>query len=79
MEFPSLLMTYQAATEGMGVAMGQMALLQQDFARGTLVRLFDANLRRPLAYHVVWPKGRRRSARLQAFVNWLLSEAPALG
>jgi LysR family glycine cleavage system transcriptional activator len=76
MEFPSLLMTYQAAAEGMGVAMGQLALLEQDLARGTLVKLFDTHLRRPLAYHIVWPKGRRRSARLQAFVDWLLSEAP---
>lgn len=78
MEFPSLLMTYQAATEGLGVAMGQLALLQQDLARGTLVRLFDdARLHRPLAYQIVWPKGRRRSTRLQAFIAWLLSEAPS--
>jgi LysR family glycine cleavage system transcriptional activator len=77
MEFPSLLMTYQAAAEGLGVAMGQLTLLEQDLARGTLVRLFETHLCRPLAYYIVWPKGRRRSTRLQTFVDWLMSEAPS--
>jgi LysR family glycine cleavage system transcriptional activator len=75
MEFPSLLMTYQAAMEGLGVAIAHLPLLRQDIARGALVPLFNAPLPRPLGWYMAWPKGRRRSTRLQAFIDWLQSEA----
>jgi LysR family glycine cleavage system transcriptional activator len=61
--------------EGLGVAIAHLPLLRQDIARGALVPLFNAPLPRPLGWYMAWPKGRRRSTRLQAFIDWLQSEA----
>ena len=79
MEFPSSVLAYQAAKEGMGIAMGQVHLLGQDLAAGTLVALCEP-LERQLGYYILWPKRRdpRRAGR--AFIAWLeqeLATAPA--
>jgi LysR family glycine cleavage system transcriptional activator len=81
MVFPSSLLTYQAAVDGLGMAMGQPLLLQEELAAGALVRPFAQTLRRDLAYYLVVPKtAERDNPRLQAFRHWLLSEvSPAIG
>src|SRR5690606_23092678 len=48
LELSSSMLAYQAAEQGLGVAMGQTGLLADDFARGALVRMFERPLRRPL-------------------------------
>ncbi|SHK13273.1 LysR family transcriptional regulator, glycine cleavage system transcriptional activator [Roseomonas rosea] len=74
MEFTSSVLTYQAAVEGLGVAIGQMPLLSQDIRAGLLVPLFDLPVRRALAYHAVWPAERPPDRKAQAFLNWLYKE-----
>ncbi|MGP4689241.1 transcriptional regulator GcvA [Agrobacterium pusense] len=78
--FESSNLTYQAAIEGLGVAIGQKALLGEELASGKLVALFDS-VKRPLAYYLVWPMDRPESRKLQSFRDWLLEETkndPAL-
>jgi len=70
-EFPSSVLTYQAAVEGMGIAMGQTRLLEQEFKTGKRVSLFDPPLERPMSYYVVWPKRMEPNYRARAFIYWL--------
>jgi LysR family glycine cleavage system transcriptional activator len=72
--FESSLLTYQAAIEGLGVAMGQTSLLSQEFKSGTLIRPFKLPLSRDLHYWVVWPAHRRLSKEANRFVDWLTSQ-----
>ncbi len=73
-EFPGSLLAYQAAAEGLGIAMGQVRLLALDIAAGSLVPLFDRPVERPLAHYAVWPKGRAMNHRLRVFLAWLEQE-----
>ena len=71
--FPSSVLTYQAATEGVGVAMGQLHLLRNELRDGSLVALFDKPLERPLAHYAVWSKKRAPSKKARSFLAWLKS------
>ncbi|MFC7738689.1 LysR substrate-binding domain-containing protein [Roseomonas sp. GCM10028921] len=77
MEFTSSILTYQAAVEGLGVAIGQMPLLSQDIRAGLLVPLFGLPVERALAYHAVWPADRPPERKVQAFLTWLCEEVEA--
>jgi LysR family glycine cleavage system transcriptional activator len=70
-EFSSSVLTYQAAMEGMGVAMGQTLLLEQEFKSGKLIPLFDPPLERPMSYYVTWSKHVEPNYRARAFIHWL--------
>ena len=70
-EWPSSVLTYQAAQEGLGFAMGQTRLLQRDFEQGTLLHPFNRPLRRPMAYHLVLPL-QPPPLRVRSFRAWLL-------
>lgn len=69
--FPSSVLTYQAATQGVGVAMGQLHLLRNELRDGSLVALFDKPLERSLAHYVVWPKNRSLPRKARSFLAWL--------
>lgn len=71
-EFPSSMLTYQAAKEGLGIAMGQVTLLQSDIASGALVPLFEPFTRR-MGYYAVWPKTTPLSRDGRTFLRWLES------
>lgn len=76
MDFRSSLLTYQAAIDGLGVAMGQPLLLQEELDRGVLVRPFAYTLQRDLSYYLVLPQQLGPgAARLALFRDWLLTEA----
>ncbi|PKP72360.1 MAG: LysR family transcriptional regulator [Alphaproteobacteria bacterium HGW-Alphaproteobacteria-5] len=80
MEFHSSVLTYQACLDGLGVAMGQTLLLQQELAEGKLVRPLGRPLTRPhLGYYLVSPSKREMSAAARKFRNWLFSEAHGSG
>jgi LysR family glycine cleavage system transcriptional activator len=74
MEFTSSVLTYQAAAQGMGVAIGQMRLLDDDIKAGILVPLFDRPVERPLGHYVVWPTGRPPDSKGRAFLRWMRTE-----
>lgn len=71
MTFPSSLLTYQAAIDGLGVAIGQLHMLQEELKTGTLVAPFDKPLRRKLAHFFVYPKSGEPPRKLRIFLDWL--------
>ena len=75
MIFESSMLTYQAAAEGLGIAIGQPLLLKEEIAGGRLVPLFGPPVQRELGYYAVWPTDRRLSRRVDTFVKWLGAEA----
>jgi LysR family glycine cleavage system transcriptional activator len=77
--FPSSVLTYQAATEGVGVAMGQLHLLRNELRAGALVTLFDKPFERALAHYVVWPKNRPLPRKARSFLTWLRGRMTEFG
>jgi len=73
--FESSLLAYQAAIEGIGVAMGQSHLLEDAFSAGTLLRPFARPVTRQLGYYAVWPAEGRRGHAARRLVEWLVEEA----
>lgn len=74
-EFPSSVLTYQAASEGVGVAIAQIRLLEQDIGAGRLVPLFGPPLERPISYYVAWSPKREPKYKARVFLSWLEKEA----
>lgn len=79
MVLPGSVLAYQAALEGLGIAMGQIPLLGPELTSGVLVPLFDRPLRRPLAHYAVWPSLQKPGFGLRLFLGWLEREAGVEG
>lgn len=75
LRFESLNLAFQAAIEGLGVAMGIGALIESDLAQGRLVRALPGVRRSGRAFHLAWRRERARDPRLAAFLAWLREEA----
>lgn len=73
--FESSILTFQAAIEALGIAMGQTALLTAEFKSGALIKPFNMPLRRKLQYWIVWPAGRRLSPEARKFIDWIIAQA----
>lgn len=67
--FPS----YEAAIEGLGIAMGRTVLVARDIATGRLVEPFSIRLRTPLAYHLVVAPDRAHLPQVKMFRDWTLT------
>lgn len=65
--------TYQAAIDGQGVALGQLGYLQQDLADGRLVQPFKAVLRTGEGYWLSFAPHRARHPSLRLFRDWIRS------
>lgn len=72
--FELWLAALQAATDGVGVALGHTPLVEKDLASGRLVAPLKCQLPNEFAYYVVTPRGARRSAASERFRDWLLAE-----
>ena len=68
---PSL--AFQAAIDGVGIAMGYLELATQDLRDGRLVRLSERKVRHPFSYWVVYRKERLRDPSVVAFRDWVLA------
>jgi len=62
-----------AALAGQGVAMVNIAFFREELASGRLVQPFDLTINTG-SYWLVYPKARRRYAKIQAFRDWILGE-----
>lgn len=76
-EFPSSVLTYEAAAKGTGIAMGQIGILDYEIKNGLLVPLFDAPVERDLAYYVVWQGDEEPPRKVRAFLKWISQFAVA--
>lgn len=63
-----------AAMAGQGLAMVNPYFFPNDLAAGRLVQPFDLVVTADRSYWLAYPKARRRSAKIQAFRDWALSE-----
>lgn len=77
MSFSSSVLTWQAAIDGLGIAIGQTALLQHEFRQGLLIRPFGRPLRRAQGHYLVRPAVQRESREVRALRDWLLAAAAA--
>src|SRR6185437_5327088 len=70
-----LLVTVQAAIDGIGVAMGRTSYVEADIAKGRLVVPFKITLPADAGFYLVSPQGRADSPKLAAFRQWLHASA----
>ena len=76
MRFDDRLMCLQAAIDGLGVAMGHAALVDDDLAAGRLVVPFGAyQLPSEAGYYVVCPEETADLPKIARFREWLLAAA----
>ncbi|WP_315775541.1 MULTISPECIES: transcriptional regulator GcvA [unclassified Bradyrhizobium] len=71
LSFDLSLMTVQAAIDGLGVAIGRTAYVQDDIAKGRLVVPFKMALPSDAGFYLVTPEGRTDPPKLKAFRQWL--------
>jgi LysR family glycine cleavage system transcriptional activator len=74
MMFSSSILTYQAAIDGLGIAIAQVRLVDQELESGTLVRPFPQVVRRPFAYYLLTPQRDSLARNVAIFREWLRSE-----
>lgn len=63
---------FQAAIEGLGVAMGRSAVVKNDVARGNLVEPFKIRFPSTFGYHLVISRERAKLPKVKAFRDWVL-------
>lgn len=73
MRFENSSMAYQAAIEGIGVAIAQFDFVQEDIASGRLVMPFDFIAELDEAYYFVAPRVAVEDPNVALFRNWLKS------
>jgi LysR family glycine cleavage system transcriptional activator len=66
---------YQAAIDGLGVALGRDPLVAPDLKAGRLVTPFDFKMPSELAYYAVYPAEAIRRRKIKAFRDWLMTLA----
>ncbi|WP_454695971.1 LysR substrate-binding domain-containing protein [Achromobacter aegrifaciens] len=77
MDFSSSVLTWQAAMDGLGIAIGQTALLTEDIQTGNLVFPFKQPVRTGLSFYLLRPKLRREARKIVLFRDWILQQAAA--
>ncbi len=75
LRFESSSLSYQAAIDGMGVAIGQMALVIDDLEAGRLVPAVDFVFQTGNAYYVTYVERAARHPQLVEFRDWIVEEA----
>lgn len=75
--FDSQVLDGQAALAGHGVAVLNPAMFEGAIAAGRLVPLFPCAATEARAFWLVYPEHKRRSPKVRAFREWLLSEVRA--
>jgi LysR family glycine cleavage system transcriptional activator len=73
LSFDLILMTVQAAIDGLGVALGRTTYVQDDIAKGRLVVPFKIALPADAGFYLVSPQARAELPKLSAFRRWLLA------
>jgi LysR family transcriptional regulator, glycine cleavage system transcriptional activator len=65
----------QAATDGLGVALGRANMVEADIAAGRLVAPFNTVLPQDAGYYVVTPEANADTPKLALFRDWLIASA----
>ena len=73
--FDHFFLSWQAAIAGHGVAIGSLALVEDDLANGRLIAPFRSNPIEEPGFHVLYRKSFPGESTGQLFMNWLLRVA----
>ena len=71
---PSSLLAYQAAHDGLGIAMAQTRMVEQELRSGTLIYFCEHTFTRGLGYHLVSQPNSPREYKIARFRDWLMDE-----
>lgn len=71
---PNSLLAYQAALDGIGIAMAQTKMVEQEIENGSLVYFSDFTLKRDLGYYLVIPQNSPKQEKIDELRHWLLGE-----
>jgi len=74
LSFGNSSLAYQAAIDGLGVAIAQLELIQDDLDAGRLLELYPLVVRTADSYHLVGRDAEIGRPEIATFRNWLLSE-----
>ena len=74
MDFESSTLTFAAAQQGFGLAIGQLGILHDMFTNGSLVRPFDLPIPTGGAFYVIWPTTTSVSLKTKRLIDWLLDQ-----
>jgi LysR family glycine cleavage system transcriptional activator len=77
LEFGFSLLVYQAAIEGLGVAIAQPEFVQDELASGRLISPFRKVFSTGKRYFLVCPAARRHAPAVARFLSWVQSELAA--
>ena len=77
--FDHFFLSLQAASANLGIAIGSLALLEDDFAQKRLVSLFPQVVVRDDGYFALYRAPQRRDKALDLFVAWLQVQGGAVG
>ena len=72
MDEPAILL--QAAIDGLGVALGDVTMIEDDLKSGRLIKPFDLTLEFDYGYNVIYPPGALDDPKVKAFRDFLLEE-----
>jgi LysR family glycine cleavage system transcriptional activator len=74
LEFESSSLAYQAAIQGIGIAIGQMCLVAEDLKAGRLVSPFDFVHDNGNAYYLTYANQSENDPHLIEFRDWILQQ-----
>jgi LysR family glycine cleavage system transcriptional activator len=74
LKFENSTLAYEAALQGIGVAIGIKVLVENHLSAGTLIAPFDKNVVLDESYYLTWPKGVKPSPPLKKFHDWLRTQ-----
>ena len=74
MLFDDSLMLYEAAAQGLGVALARAELIEADLQSGRLVRAAPGQIATSAGHYAVWRAESRKLPRVQALLDWLIDE-----
>lgn len=76
LKFESSAMAYLAAAKGMGIAMAQGFLVQDELRRGSLLKVFPQTVQSDRTYYLLSSPRYLGHPALEVFRDWLLAELP---
>jgi LysR family glycine cleavage system transcriptional activator len=75
--FESSALAYEAAAEGLGVAMGESRLVQDDIQKGRLVTPWQRSQRQPESFYLIHQHQAESMPQLREFRDWILTDNAA--
>jgi LysR family transcriptional regulator, glycine cleavage system transcriptional activator len=75
LKFESSSLAYQAAIEGVGVAMAQLPLVLEDLRANKLIMPFPVSVPDSEVYNLIWPDRTPRNRSFLPFRDWIVAEA----